>query len=132
MKKLIATGIASAALLVSALPIFAGAKNATYAEWTWPAGTHKSAYFQTTGSGLVNVWTYDHPDMGEARYVIKPVDKFKNATECDEGWLRENPNWKPRYIWNCANADNRSIIEDIFGPGADLDKEYLFCAYPME
>jgi len=131
MKKLLAAGIAGAALLVYALPVFAGAKNATYIQWTWPANTDKSAYFQTTGSGLVNAWTYNHPDMGDARWVFKPVSKFNNAVECDEGWIREKTDWTPRGIWNTAKFGNRAKIENVFGSDG-LDAEYLFCAYPME
>ena len=131
MKKLIAGAVAGAALLASALPAFAGAKNGTHVHWTWPSGVQKSAYFQVTGSGLVNAWTYDHPDLDDARFIFKPVSKFKNATECDEGWLRERTDWTPKGIWNTADSpEDKAKIENIFG--TDLNKEYLFCAYPME
>lgn len=83
-----------------------------------------------TKSGLVHAWSYAHPDMGDVRFIIKPVDKFKNATECDEGWLRERADWTAQGIYNTADsqADKDKIME-IF---PDLSAEYLFCAYPME
>ncbi len=128
MKKLLAAGIAGATLLVCGLPVFAGAKNATYIQWTWPAGIDKSAYFQTTGSGLVNAWTYNHPDLGDARFIFKPLSKFPNAVEegCDEGWVRENPNWKPKGIYNSADSENKALIMEIFG--TDMEK-YIFSVH---
>ena len=137
MKKLIASAIATLGLLVLALPVLAGAKNATHIVWNWdnpqtPGNGDKSAHFLLTGSGLVNAWTYDHPDLGDARFIFKPLSKFPNAVEegCDEGWVRENPNWKPKGIYNSADSENKALIKDIFG--TDMEKIYLFCAYPME
>ena len=79
MKSKLALAGAAGALLLSASIVFAGAKNATYIEWTWPAGIDKSAYFQTTGSGLVNAWTYDHPDFPEQHVEIGGFVQFAKS-----------------------------------------------------
>ncbi|MDH5533448.1 MAG: hypothetical protein OEX81_03420 [Candidatus Pacebacteria bacterium] len=133
MKKLLFLLIFSVMFLAMTPQAFAGAKNAIEIHWSWnnpetPGNGAKSAFFQKSKSGLINAWTYNHPDLGDARFIFKPVDKFKNATECDEGWVRENTNWTARGIYNAADSDNKVLIKNLFD---NLDQKYLFCAYPM-
>lgn len=129
MKKLAIFG-AVVLVFAMAVPVLAGAKNATYLEWTWPAGVHKSGYFMRTGSGIVQAWTYGHPDLGDARFIFKPLDKFKNAAVegCDEGFLRENTNWHSQNLWQVMDtAGYKTAFDEIFVRPAT----YLFCAYSM-
>lgn len=136
MKK-IAIIAAGAALLLSAMPALAGAKNATYLEWYWdnpqtPGNGDKSAYFMSTGSGIVHGWTYDHPDFGDARFIYKPLEKFKNAAKegCDDGYLMKNLNWWSKNLWQVMdNQGYKDAFDLIFG---GHDAYYLLCIYPME
>jgi len=128
MKKYLMIAMLIMLTFIVATPVLAGAKNSTDLYWTWPAGSDKNAYFMTTGSGIVQGWTYDHPDMGDAKWIFKPLSKFKNATECDEGWIGESPNWNPHNLYNVMSAESEPEFWGIF----NKDTNYLFCAYPME
>lgn len=91
MKKLIAGGIAGVALLVSALPIFAGAKNATFVKFTYNTAEYDS-YWMTTGSGLVHEWRFDEGGHN-LHFVFKPAGKFE-APDCDtENLYTSMTNW---------------------------------------
>jgi hypothetical protein len=91
MKKLIAAGIAGAALLVTALPVLAGAKNATFVKFTYGT-TEYDSYWMTTGSGLVHEWRFDEGGY-DLHFVFKPASKFE-APDCDtENLFTSMTNW---------------------------------------
>lgn len=115
------------ALLLAPATVFAKSSKSVYVEWSWQGD--KSAYFYPTPSGLVQAWTFDHLTLGDSHWVIKPLDKFTNATMCDEGYIHMNANWTPWGIWNAADAENKAVFVEIF---PDLNQEYLLCVYPVE
>lgn len=116
--------VAVAMLLVSAVPVLAGAKNATFLKWTWKG--NKSGYFMKTGSGLVHLWYDQHPIYEGAHATFKPVSHFKNAAEngCDEGAQFENTSWKSQNLSNVMDSGFKDEFNEIF-----VHPEYLFCVY---
>ena len=99
MKKLVPFIVALALLLTPTL-VFGESANSEYIAWYWRGD--KSANFYATTSGLVQAWSYDHPDFGDSHWVIKPYNKFPNAMTCDEGYLHMNTSWTPQGIYNSA------------------------------
>ena len=91
MKKLIAGAVAGVALLVTALPVLAGAKNATFVKFTYGT-TEYDSYWMTTGSGLVQEWRFDEGGY-DLHFVFKPAGKFE-APDCDtENLYTSMTNW---------------------------------------
>lgn len=129
-KKTIISFLSVLLLVAFAAPVFAkgGVKNGTYLEWTWQG--NKSAYFMTTGSGIVHAWSYDHPTYDDAKFLFKPLSKFENATEegCDDGYLNENLSWNPDNLYNVMDTDYADSFWDVFDENED---RYMLCIYPM-
>ena len=128
MKKLIFIAIVITILLIPTV-VSATSVNSVYIVWTWPAGVEKSAYFFPTQSGLVHAWTYGHANYGDSHWVIKPYEKFPNATTCDEGYIGMNTSWTPQGIYNTSHPEYKQAFNDLF---PNLSQEYLLCIYPIE
>ncbi len=125
MKKL-AILVAVAMLLVAVVPALAGAKNATFLEWTWKG--NKSGYFMKTGSGLVHLWYDQHPTYEGTHAIFKPLSHFKNAAEngCGEGVQFERTNWQSQNLYNAMDTDKyKAAFEGIF----IVPTKYLLCIY---
>jgi len=126
MKKFLPILVALALLLTPTLA-FAKSANSVYVEWSWQGV--KSANFYATPSGLVQAWSYDHPTFGDSHWVMKPYDKFPNASTCDEGYLFMQTDWTPQGIYSSAYSEYQEAYMEIF---PDLGQEYLLCIYPMD
>ena len=126
MKKLLPILVVLTLLLTPTIA-FAQSANSVYVEWSWQG--EKSANFYATPSGLVQAWSYDHPTFGDSHWIMKPYEKFSNATTCDEGYLYMQTNWTPGGIYNSAYAEYKNPYREIF---PELDQEYLLCIYPMD
>ena len=126
MKKLIPLLVVIALLLTTTIAL-GYSSDSTYIEWSWQG--EKSGYFYVTASGLVHVWSWDHPEHGDTHWVIKPYDKFPNATTCDEGYVFEKIGWTPDGIYSSAYSQYKEPYLELF---PDLDQEYLLCKYPLD
>lgn len=114
-------------LLLSTSVAFAGAKNSWFAAWSWQG--EKSGYFQTTGSDIVHMWSYDRPnDEPDIHFVIKPLDKFPDAS-CDEGAIKDSPTWIPKNLYNALYSEYKTGYKTIF---PDLYRVYQLCGYPID
>lgn len=115
-------------VIVAPTMVLAGAKNGTFMEWSWQG--EKSGYFMPAKSGIVHFWSYDRPDdEPDIHYIVKSLNKFKNATECDEDAFKENPNWKPKNLYNAMYAEYKDDFKAIF---PNLYQPYLLCGYAMD
>ena len=107
---------------------YAVPNNATYLEWT-TRGEQKTGYFMKTGSGIVQAWIYNHPDLGDIRIIYKPVDKFKNAATagCDGDCIKQNIDWKAINLRNAMDTLTYKLaFDELF-----LFDTYVMCIYQM-
>jgi hypothetical protein len=129
MIKVLTSTIVAFIFLAAASTVFAGAKNSeVYTEWGWQG--EKSGYFQTTGSGIVHLWSYDRPnDEPDIHFVIKPLKRFPHA-ECDEEAIKESATWKPINLYNVQNTDGYKAAFNTIFP--ELNDTYYLCGYAIE
>lgn len=126
MKKILLI-VVLVALLITPAVVFGKASKTVFVEWSWKG--LKSAYFMATPSGVVQAWSWGHPEHGDTHWVVKPLDKFPGTT-CDAGYVYQNAAWTPRGIYNSAiSGAYKAAYLTVF---PDLDRTYLLCKYPME
>jgi len=128
MKKFIPLLVIIGLLLTTTL-VVAAPKKSVFVIWR---GGDNEGYFFTNPSGLVLTWTTKHyrPEFNDkTHWVIKPKDKFPNAT-CDATALYTNYNWSPRAMVNTAiSLEYKEAFEEVF---PNLDKIYTLCIYPTQ
>ena len=125
MKNILVFSLVVVLLLVSVVTVFAGAKNGILTEWSWRG--EKSGYWQTTGSEIVQMWSYDRPEGPDMHYVYKPLDLFPDAS-CEDGATSINATWQPINLYNVTHSMYKSTFMTIF---PDLFRVYYQCGSPI-
>lgn len=113
MNKRIAVLAAGAAILISAIPVFAnngkGGPNGTFIRFDG-----LDSYWKVAESGLLHEWrTTDNRHL-----VFKPADKFSEA-DCDEGYIASflwsaHINYDQSYPFDEANLEDFLVVGDQY------------------